>query len=284
MANKPLVVYHEGCADGIGAAWCFWKQFGDTMDYHPGVYNMAPPDVFDRDVYMVDFSYNPNVMVEICKYANHVILLDHHQTALEGLWHLVAEHSNFNMDYATLEKSGSMIAWDYVKQTTGHNRKLPAIIAHIQDRDMWKFKLPNTREIMDAVFSYPKTFEAYDALMKLSKNSLKGLIKEGMVIRRKFLLDLESIADQCKRMMTIGGVEVPVANANGMYASELGNFLSEGQPFAATYYDTEKFRVFSLRSVPGGMDVSVVAMGYGGGGHKHAAGFKVERIHILAIV
>jgi nanoRNase/pAp phosphatase (c-di-AMP/oligoRNAs hydrolase) len=49
--------------------------------------------------------------------------------------------------------------------------------------------------------------------------------------------------------------------------------MSEGEPFAATYYDSPRGRVFSLRSQEGGEDVSKIAVLYGGGGHQHAAGF-----------
>lgn len=42
--------------------------------------------------------------------------------------------------------------------------------------------------------------------------------------------------------------------------------------FAACYWDTPKGRTFSLRSI-GDFDVSAVAAGYGGGGHRNAAGF-----------
>jgi nanoRNase/pAp phosphatase (c-di-AMP/oligoRNAs hydrolase) len=68
-----------------------------------------------------------------------------------------------------------------------------------------------------------------------------------------------------------------------MYASDAGNILSEGRAFAATYYDTDKSRVFSLRSSKGGVDVGEVAKLFGGGGHKHAAGFSVPRFNYLAM-
>jgi nanoRNase/pAp phosphatase (c-di-AMP/oligoRNAs hydrolase) len=67
-----------------------------------------------------------------------------------------------------------------------------------------------------------------------------------------------------------------------MYASEAGNIMSESFPFAGTYYDTALHRVFSLRSRESGIDVSEIAVRFGGGGHKHAAGFKVDRSHALA--
>jgi nanoRNase/pAp phosphatase (c-di-AMP/oligoRNAs hydrolase) len=53
-----------------------------------------------------------------------------------------------------------------------------------------------------------------------------------------------------------------------------------------TYYDTEDNRKYSLRSVEGGVDVSEVAALFGGGGHKHAAGFKIplDRINEVSMV
>jgi nanoRNase/pAp phosphatase (c-di-AMP/oligoRNAs hydrolase) len=58
--------------------------------------------------------------------------------------------------------------------------------------------------------------------------------------------------------------------------------MSKGEPFAACYWDTPESRVFGLRSGEDGADVSEIAKQYGGGGHKHAAGFKVPREHELA--
>lgn len=51
--------------------------------------------------------------------------------------------------------------------------------------------------------------------------------------------------------------------------------FSEGEKFAACYWDTPDGRVFSLRSTDDGMDVSEIAKVFGGGGHEHASGFKV---------
>jgi hypothetical protein len=66
-------------------------------------------------------------------------------------------------------------------------------------------------------------------------------------------------------------------------ASDAGDLLSEGEPFAATYSDTAENRVFSLRSRPEGIDVSEIAKLFGGVGHRHAAGFRIHRDHPLAI-
>lgn len=281
MNQKPVVIYHKDCADGLAAAWCFWKQFGDSMEYHPSAYNEPAPDIYNRDVYLVDFSYKRDVVEEMCKFANKVILLDHHKSALEDLWDL-ATLPNFDMTHSKEGMSGAIIAWNYVKSVTGHKRKLPVLLEHIQDRDMWWFKLPHTNEIMMAVFSYPFDIQTYDRLIGLNKSGVKGLVKEGAVLDRKFKMDLIKNIETTKRDMEIAGYIVPVANLNHIYASSGGNLLSKDKPFAATYYDTDKHRVFSLRSQDSGIDVSEIAKKFNGGGHRNAAGFKVDRDHPLA--
>lgn len=75
--------------------------------------------------------------------------------------------------------------------------------------------------------------------------------------------------------MNIGGYNVPVSNLPYAMSSDAGHIMGKGEPFAACYTDTEKGRVFSLRSSPEGVDVSEIAKQYGGGGHKHAAGFTI---------
>lgn len=58
-------------------------------------------------------------------------------------------------------------------------------------------------------------------------------------------------------------------------SSDAGHLMCQGHPFSATYYDSDRARVFSLRSDRTGEDVSEVAKIYGGGGHARAAGFTV---------
>ncbi len=50
-----------------------------------------------------------------------------------------------------------------------------------------------------------------------------------------------------------------------------------------TFTDHQLKGAFSLRSEEGGQDVSEIAAMFGGGGHKHAAGFKLagDELHRL---
>lgn len=270
---KPLVIYHGNCADGFSAAWCFWRKFKDTYEYYPGVYSKAPPDVTERGVYLVDFSYKREIIERMIKDAKSVTLIDHHKTAIDDLRDVEGLFK-----YTDLNRSGAKLAWDYLFP----NEETPRLLEHIQDRDLWKFKLPHTREIQSYVFSFEYTFEEWDKMMNADAVELMKYTAAGSAIERKHHKDVAELTEVCKRRMTIGGQEVWCASIPYTMTSDAATNMSVGEPFAACYWDTARNRVFGLRSVEGGMDVSEVAAQYGGGGHKHAAGFSVPRDHELA--
>lgn len=85
-----------------------------------------------------------------------------------------------------------------------------------------------------------------------------------------------------RRTMCIADFPVPVINAPYTLGSDVCAELCKERPFAAYYWDSPTHREFGLRSDEEGMDVSIVAQTYGGGGHAHAAGFRVPRDHELA--
>ena len=280
-----LCIYHSNCADGFGAAWAVRAAI-PGIEFFPGVYQNAPPDVTGRDVLMVDFSYKREVINAMAAKARTVLILDHHKTAADDLTDLPppldggynpdamaqwardcnapgALHALFDMN-----RSGAGLAWDYFHP----GRHRPALINHIEDRDLWRFNLPHTREIQAAVFSYPYDFTVWDDLMV---RSLDELSNEGEAIERKHFKDIHELAGVVVRDMKIGGHIVPVANVPYTLTSDMGNLLAKGHPFAACYWDTPEGRVFSLRSLPDGADVSEIAKSYGGGGHRNASGFRL---------
>jgi oligoribonuclease NrnB/cAMP/cGMP phosphodiesterase (DHH superfamily) len=217
---------------------------------------------------LVDFSYKKDVMLAMGKIANSVLIIDHHKSAFEDLQHIYVE-SNLNVrTFFDMEHSGAMLAWQYFFE---HDEP-PQLLRHIEDRDLWKFELDNTKEIQVNLFSYPYDFEVWDSLMHESTSSL---ISDGVAIQRKHMKDIKELLALMQRRMIIAGHDVPVANLPYIYSSEAGHIMAQGEKFAACYYDTKTSRCFSLRSADDGLDVSLIAVQFGGGGHKHAAGFEV---------
>lgn len=274
---KALCIYHGNCADGFGAAWAVRQALGD-IDFHPGVYQDLPPDVSGRDVILVDFSYKRPVLDEMSKVADSILILDHHKSASEDL----ADLPNPGQSYADwqdnparmaalfdMERSGAGIAWDFF-----HDAVRPRLIDHIEDRDLWRFALKHTREIQAAVFSYSYDFQTWDWLMRDA--TLEELAVEGRAIERKHHKDVAELVKVVTRPMRIAGTVVPMANLPYTLTSDAGHLLcGDEYPFAGCFWFTPEGWVFSLRSREGGADVGEIAKQYGGGGHKHASGFRV---------
>lgn len=286
VARKPLVIYHGNCADGFAAAWCFHHKDPNGYEFHAGVYQEPPPDVAGRLVYLVDFSYKPAVLEQMSQSAREIVILDHHKSAIEDIEDWLS-HTHLRplccpiTCVFDMNRSGAGITWDYIFP----DRPRPDLLNHVEDRDLWKFKLEGTREIQAAVFSYPYDFHIWDKLMFPYPDL--DLAQEGIAIERKHHKDIAELLEVCTRTMNIGGYNVLAASLPYTMSSDAGMALaikSGKLTFGACYWDTPTHRIFSLRSYPEGLDVSEIAKGYGGGGHKHAAGFKVSRDHPLAKV
>jgi len=267
---KTLCIYHGNCADGFTSAWVVRKALGDTVEFYAGVYQNPPPDVSGRDVVMVDFSYKRAVLEQMRDSAKSILILDHHKTAQADLEGLQGVAYVFDV-----ERSGARITWDYYFPDSVP----PPVLLHVEDRDLWRFLLPKTREIQANIFSYPYDFEVWDKLMA---SDPVALAVEGEAIERKHFKDINELVGVVTRYFVIGGHKVPIANLPYTLTSDAGHLLAKDRPFAGCYWDTPEGRVFSLRSTDEGLDVSEIAKQYGGGGHRNASGFRVPYSHELA--
>lgn len=295
--DKLLCIYHASCTDGFAAAWAVRHALGeDNVEFVAERYGSPPPDVAGRDVIIVDFSYKKAVIHEMAARASTLVILDHHKSAAEDLAALPPLLAGFYAPAAMLEwqrqcnaptsvhalfdmtRSGAGLAWDYFH--LGQPR--PWLIDLVETRDLWRQNDPRWHEARLAhayVNSYPFSFATWDKIMSLATTAAgqQEIIKSGEAILRQHDKDVAEVIAVSRRRITIGGYDVPVANAPYMMSSDAGNAMARGEPFAATYLDTAQGRAFSLRSTDDGLDVSAIAKSHGGGGHRNAAGFFVPR-------
>ena len=285
MTKPDICLFHANCADGFTPAWAIWSRWGDEgTAFQPVRYGEAPPDVAGKHVLIVDFSYKAPVLREMAKTAASITVLDHHKSALEDLREFaetgIGGGQNVSVTF-DMAKSGAMLAWEYAYPGGGGLTapSTPALILHVQDRDLWKFELEGTREIHAALMSHPHHFETWDSLADMiepGSEMRNRIIVSGQAILRSQAIAIDEAIALTRRTITIGGHTVPVANVPKSMASDAANIMAEGQPFAACYFDTAAGkREFSLRSKPDGADVAKIAETFGGGGHARAAGFTV---------
>jgi len=182
-----------------------------------------------------------------------------------------------------MTKSGARLAWEWFHPHT----EVPMLVRAVEDRDLWRFSLAYTKELNAVLFSYDYDFKIWGSLSRQMESipGLASMLEAGRAILRKQDKDVRELIGMTKMRRSIGGIMVPCANMPYTLASDAANLMAEGKPFAATYYsDKDGFAVFSLRSREDGADVSEIAKKYGGGGHKHAAGFRIELVnHMLGL-
>jgi uncharacterized protein len=266
---NPLCIYHSLCADGFTAAWVVWKFYGEgNVDFHAASHGDPSPEVEGRDVYIVDFSYPRPVIEEMARHARKLTVIDHHITAAQDLEGFIRNDGVVDGVF-DMERAGCLLTWEWFFK----DRPPPQALLAVNDRDLWKFERPGTREIFLALTSYPYDFAIWDTLMEADR--FESLRQDGVALSRKQQKDIAEIIAAGSHLIIIAGHTVPACNVPPMWASDAGHIMAQGHPFAACFWiDGDKI-AFSLRSTPDGIDVSEIAKQFGGGGHRHAAGFKL---------
>jgi len=276
-----ICIYHANCDDGFAAAYAVWKRFGDGVKFIPCQYGNDAPDVTGKDVLMVDFSFKKDVMQAMGEKARRIVVLDHHKSAREELSDFLEMRTDgpltkrvadamidgigvcFDMD-----KSGCRLAWEYCFG----DEPMPDWFAAVEDRDLWRFSRSGTREICIAIRSLPRSFDLWDTF------TAEHLAHDGMAIRRYVDMIVSNICDTAFEE-EIDGHTVPVASCSYDFVSETAHELlnrNPSAPFAACIVRSYDGVSYSLRSMDDRMDVSEIAKKNGGGGHRNAAGFRLE--------
>lgn len=256
-----ICIYHANCPDGFAAATVVYHRFGrDEVEYIPANYGDTPPDVTGKDVIIVDFSYPIDVLISMYDKANSLVVLDHHKTAKKHL-----EGWGFCKFDDT--KCGAVLAWEHFFE--GFN--IPLFLKYIQDRDLWQWKLPQSREVSAALDIEERELHLWRIYLETDDN-VRFLIQSGEKIVRYQDTQITRAMKEA-RMIEFEGYTVPILNCTTLVSETLGKLAKE-HPFAIGYMDLSDCRHYSLRSDAGtGIDVSAIAEKHGGGGHPNSAGF-----------
>lgn len=282
MSNFNIVIYHGNCNDGFGSASIVYKFLKETygeeyvkgVEFHAAKYGSDPPSVNGKNVIIVDFTYDEEVMDFINKESNKLFIIDHHKTSYERLKNIDKENYSVSMDNA-----GVVLTWKHFYK----EKKIPLFLKYIEDRDLWWNNLRSCKEVFLSTSVLEKDFETWKEYIE-DNSKVDDLINIGKILLTKENDNLNQLLrSSYEKNFKVNDKVYNVGYINSkLYRSDLGHMIMKKHnniDFAACYYYEGKYNttVLSLRSLD--FDVSKIAKLFGGGGHKCAAGLSIKGFH-----
>ncbi len=328
--SLTFILYHNPCFDGMGAAVAaklagppravfvpinydnvkdfdtFTVHIAKALEQYPQhveALNKAETGVFGKNsaLYLLDFSVPPAVFEELRYHLGWIVMLDHHESAFKkynpsgGMTFyeqdILAEADKRGVKcqgFIRLDntKSGAVLAWEYFHRNT----PIPSFFQMIQDRDLWTWKLPDTK----AFTAYlgllnqkgPQAVEEWSDFYYFCEDSggYEEVTSTGNLLLKKHDQEVAKLVtkahdlyipprsdEQCSYL-------IQAVNCPAQYSSDVGHILAskEGASFGATYHiESRGVARVSLRG-NGSVNVAEIAERFGGGGHANAAGFTIS--------
>ena len=268
LSKKDIIIlYHAKCRDGFSAAWAAWRKFKGKVEYIGLEHHLSlPTGLKGKTLYFLDYAPKEADMQKLLAENERVIVIDHHVSQEKE----TKMASEFVYD---IQHSGAVLAWQYFHP----GKKVPKFLLHVEDADIWKFKVPGTREILAATENAPQDFQTWDRLVcdVEDASKRKKYIEQGKAVLEYERALMKRIMEDAEHV-TFEGYKARAVNTP-VIISETGNAIVREMKVSLAILWRKKGQqvIVSLRS-DGKVDVSEIAKKYGGGGHKAAAGFSLE--------
>jgi oligoribonuclease NrnB/cAMP/cGMP phosphodiesterase (DHH superfamily) len=295
-------ILHHADSDGRFAGYCAWRYFRDNpafdlkdVQFKEVQYQQAfPLDIesltVNDQMYILDFSYDRETLDRVFAKVGFLKVLDHHESAEERLQG--APYVFFDKT-----KSGALLAWEYFFE----DRSPPLACLLVNDFDMWAWKYAQTAAF-EAYLHYDRVkqnWEKWD-LLSTDAAAMDNAIKTGMILEQSNESAMRTIVfggnltyGNLSRAMTTEESDtfespllqnaVKVAryaahNGMGILHSQLGSFICQEKQVDVSigYRIKRDIVVFNVRSAENtAITAKMVATKFGGGGHPHAASFRL---------
>lgn len=275
------VFYHSSDPDG----WCsgaILKQEHSTADFYPINYGEPFPweDISKHDeVWMLDFCLEPfEDMLKLKESCTTLIWIDHHISALK-------EYYKCGTKIAGLQETGRgacELVWKHIYP----NKPIPTAVDLIASYDVWDHSDPRTVPFVYGIRSFtdtsPHNTLLWNTLLLFNDEKLKrkidNIIERGKVVLEFLGSEYSDYVNAYCFDTELEGYKVLACN-RGISGKKLFDSVwdSDKYDIACTFCRLPSKRwTVSLYADDTGVDVSKIAVKYGGGGHKGAAGFQCD--------
>lgn len=284
-----LVIHHSADLDGICSREVARKALGTTADYLGWDYGQEIPDLAPYEtVYLIDISLPPEVMKAN---AAKLIWIDHHKSAIEANKDTVFE--GIQIDGV----AACRLAWqwfhpnqdDFVptgkRQYVDHEVDEPYAVQLLGEYDIWDKRNPDTDPFQlgmqaekspdwSRLFANPGPGSEHVGPMYVA-----GIIDRGRAIQVYTDLMNAQISTERGFDVVFEGLTFRALNIARCNSLTFTAALKPHHDGCLAYFFNGKKWRFSLYHAVGKEhhDLSQIAVKYGGGGHRGACGFELDK-------
>lgn len=306
-----VVLAHRNCADGHLAAYILYRKFKEDNTLNNSQFffvqygeEIQPiPDT--ENLWIVDFSYTYDQLKVFADQADKIVMLDHHETAADMWGGYKNVHtqllrvSNFKQTRDSVGcnvkgvplfiklvhgESGAKLTYEqFYKECVGFeyefmkNERLQKLIAAVNDYDLWKFELPDTKIIDAMIKSKDYSFSWIDELVECSEEKYKEyfLTAKAVVDYRSTLID--SFSRKASIISFAGYQNVAIVNCPSEFKNDVADriYSTTDVDFVIIWTASTRQVFMSLRSKKGKVSVKEITAKFGCGGHENAAGMSL---------
>ena len=276
--------FYHADADGVCAGYWVWKAHNpnDYEDYIKSDYGKHFPfDIIEpgEEVWFVDYSIEPSEMRVLLGITSNVTWIDHHKTAIE-------KYHGFEFDipgYRVDGIAGCMLTYLYTHDlgvTQGNIDSAPWFTKYIADYDVWKFEYGENTKLFQIAFT-AHAFEPWSSEWDEFYTGAWGYEYELIEAGKQMKLYRDGWA---KSVMEVGfpvefeGYKCFAVNLPRCNSQYFDSVKDDGYDILLPFYYNGEYWTFSMYTEDPNIDVSEIAVKYGGGGHKGAAGFQTVEL------
>jgi oligoribonuclease NrnB/cAMP/cGMP phosphodiesterase (DHH superfamily) len=253
------------------------------VDYNDELDRSLILEYVKETVFVVDFSFNYDDMKWL-KEETKLIWIDHHKSAIEKMGDFKCDGIRYlekQNDKPSDKKSGCELTWNYLYP----DEKMPCSVYYLGRYDVWDHEdiniLPFQYGLRMEENTHPES-EIWPYILRTStyvKDFIDGYIHNG-----KIILDYQD--EQNKKHIEAMGFETVFEELRAIVVNKP---MSNSKVFDSVYNESKHdimiiFGIkqgeykYSLYSTKENVDCSKIATKYGGGGHKGAAGFHLDKL------
>lgn len=306
MKNHIVVLYHSADFDGLFCREIARKHFGDFAEYIGWDYGQPVPKIdpngeAETDIYMLDISID-ELMDHPC-----LVWIDHHKSAIDKYKPTIKGYRMdgvaacrlawqwFNMPMGPMNFMAHPSEWFLPEKKNFVDRKVvePLAVRLAGEYDIWDKRDPNAELFQHGLRSQELSANLWELLLVDFDTNSAGLRDVGQVAVDALLERGEAVqyakTQENKEIITAygftlewEGLKFLVCN-HARFNSHLftAGIRPEHDGLFGFNWAGNDWRV-SLYGVPGkDIDLSQIAVKYGGGGHKSACGFRTKQLPFL---